>query len=303
MTNEAKYTVSGAGSVGTVLAACLASRGVATAIMGRGATEQLHVEGDEETIDVRVPVVDQPQGVVLLCVHEPDVSDVCRAWPGRTVVTFSNGVRAEKTAAQWCSVIGGVWRMTCTLRAPGHALFTRRGRVVLGRWPHGDDDEVRTIARDLGSAGFDVGVSTAVQEDIRLKLLSNIGSTANALVPPSDHADPRFGAIKAALVEEAWRAMRAHGIVARSCDGRDAGPEQEIERQATVGARKRPVYNDTWRQLERGRRPQERYHRIVTDLDPGAILNARMDRLLDAADRPECFSIDQLAAAIYPESA
>lgn len=298
MHTPAKYTIFGAGSVGTVLAGCLADCGVPVALMGRGATEQIHLDGDEETIDVSVPVVSSPQGVILLCVHDRDVADVCPAWRGRTVVPFCNGVTAEQTAARWCNVIGGVWRMTCTLRSPGRADFTRRGRIVIGRWPEGTDEQTSDVARDLKDAGFSVGVSSRIGEDIWLKLLCNIGSTANALVPPSDHTDPRFGAIKAALVEEAWSALKKSGIVARSCDGLDAAPEEEIRRQASGGPRARPVHNDTWRQLSRGRRPKERYHRIICELDPDAVLNARMSSLLDAASAPECISIGELAGSL-----
>ena len=61
-------------------------------------------------LDARVPVVTEPEGTILLCVHGPDVLDLCPRWPGRTVVTFQNGVKAEAMAARWCKVIGGVWR-------------------------------------------------------------------------------------------------------------------------------------------------------------------------------------------------
>ena len=50
----------------------------------------------------------------------------------------------------------------------------------------------------------------------------------------------------------------AAGIDARSCDGRDASLAEEIARQRAGGGRKRPVYNSTWLQLSRGRRPKER---------------------------------------------
>jgi len=299
MTAPAPYTVFGVGSVGTVLAGCLASRGIPTAVMGRGAVASIRMEGDDENTEAHVRVVDSPEGIILLCVHDSQVAEVCARWPERTVVTFSNGVSAEETAARWCRVIGGVWRMTCTLQSPGHALFTRRGRIVLGAWPRGTSGDVESIAGDLRQAGFSVAVSPAIGEDIWLKLLCNIGSTANALVPPADHPDSRFGAIKAALTEEAWDAMRRHGIVARSFDGKDASPEEEIRRQSITGARVRPVYNDTWRQLSLGRRPQERYHRIIVDLDGSATLNARMAELLDRATRPECYSINELARALH----
>ena len=188
--------------------------------------------------------------------------------------------------------------MTCTLLSPGHALFTRRGRIVIGRWPRGSDAQVEQVARDLGRAGFELGVSSAIAEDIWLKLLCNIGSTPNALVPPAQHTDPRFGAIKAALVSEAWEALQRNGIAARSCDGQDAGPEEEIERQRRTGPRARPVYNDTWRRLQRGLPPLERYHRIVADLGGGAPLNARMDEILLSATAPESIAVADLAAAL-----
>ena len=90
--------------------------------------------------------------------------------------------------------------------------------------------------------------------------------------------------------------------MARSCDGEDASPEEEIRRQSVAGARVRPVYNDTWRQLALGRRPQERYHRTIVELDENAVLNRRMAELLDRATRPECYSIDELARALEWET-
>lgn len=282
------YTVFGAGSVGTVLAGLLASRAIPVAIAGRNAVSELHLEGDDESIHVQVPVVSEPEGTILLCVHESDVAELAPRFAGRTVVTFSNGVTAERVAAEHCDVIGGIWRMTCTLLTPGHALFTRRGRVVLQR---------SAIADDFCAAGFDVGESDDIEADLWLKLLCNIGSTPNAIIRSADHTDPRFGALKADLVAEAWRTMRARGIEASSCDGRDASPEEEIERQRVTGPRRRPVYNDTWRQLKLGRRPKERYHATIASLGL-APLNEGMDRLLDGAREPECYSLAEVIRAL-----
>ena len=96
-----KYTVFGAGSVGTVLAGLLANGGVPVAIAGRGAVERLRLEGDDEAVEARVPVVAEPVGMILLCVHGPDVADLCPRWPGRTVVTFQNGVNWNLKALVW----------------------------------------------------------------------------------------------------------------------------------------------------------------------------------------------------------
>jgi len=291
------YTVFGAGSIGTVLAGLLADAGVPVAIAGRHAVERLRLEGDDETVEVRVPVVTEPLGTILLCVHGPDVLDLCPRWPGRTVVTFPNGVKAEAAAARWCKVIGGVWRMTCTLQEPGRVTFTKRGRVVLGRYPEGVDAEVEAIAKDIRRAGFDVGVSRRIQRDKWLKLFLNLASTAHAIVRGEDHGKPEFGRLKAAILEEARDVFRANGIVAESGDGRDASIDEEIERHRKGGGRKRPVYNSTWRQLSLGRRPKELYHDTVTALGP-APRNAAMLALLERATGPECYTVEEALSAV-----
>lgn len=291
------YTVFGAGSVGTVLAGLLADRGVPVAIAGRGATERLRLEGDDETVEARVPVVAEPEGTILLCVHAPDVPDLCARWPGRTVVTFQNGVESEAAAARWCRVIGGVWRMTCMLLEPGRALFTRRGRVVVGRHPGGIDPEVEALAADLRRAGFDVGVSPRIAGDKWLKLFLNLTSAPHALVRREDHGRPEFGRLKAAILEEARGVFRAAGIVAVSCDGRDASLDEEIERHRRGGGRARPVCNSTWRLLSRGRPLAERYHDTIVALGH-APRNAAMLALLDRARKPECYTVDEVSSEV-----
>ena len=77
------YTVFGAGSVGTVLAALLASREIPVAIAGRGAVEDLEIEGDDELVRVRVPVLAEPPEPILLCVHEADVPTLAPRFAGR----------------------------------------------------------------------------------------------------------------------------------------------------------------------------------------------------------------------------
>ncbi|MHC4225701.1 MAG: ketopantoate reductase family protein, partial [Planctomycetota bacterium] len=176
------YTVFGAGSVGTVLASLLAGGERPVRIAGRSAVSDLRAEGDDETVRARVPVTTDPEGTILLCVQEPDVETVCAAWPGREVVTFQNGVASEEAAARHCRVVGGVWRMTCTLIEPGRARFTRRGRVVVGRHPEGEDTAVHALASDLRAVGLDVGVSSRIGCDKWLKFFVNLTSAPNALV-------------------------------------------------------------------------------------------------------------------------
>lgn len=294
-----RYTVFGAGSVGTVLAGLLADAGVDVRLAGRGAVGGLRLEGDDETVVAHVPLVVEPEGVILLCVHAPDVAALCARWPGRSVVTWQNGVSSEEEAAHHCRVIGGVWRMTCTLLEPGRALYTRRGRVVVGRHPEGRDAEVESLATDLRRAGFDVGVSPRIAGDKWLKLCLNLTSAPHALIRKEDHGRPEFGALKAALLEEARDVLSAAGIEARSCDGRDHPLEEEIEKHRAGGTRRRPVYNDTWRQLAQGRRPKSLYHDTIVDLASGAApRNAAMLELVLRATGPECYSVDEVSTAL-----
>jgi len=296
------YTVYGAGSVGTVLAAMLAEAGVPVALAGRGAVPALRVEGDTEEWRATVPTVDEPEGTILLCVHEPDVPGLCARWPGRTVVTFQNGVASERAASRHCPVIGAVWRMTCTLVDPGHALFTRRGRVILGRWPAGVDEEVERLGAALRAARLEVGLSRDIQADKWLKLFINLTSGPNAVIRKAHHATPAFANVKRVLLEEALDVFAWAGIVARSCDGRDPEPEAELERQVRASGRTRPVYNATWRQLARGRRPSERYHETIVELGRRhgrpAPRNAAMQRLVDEAPGPECYGVAEVFALL-----
>jgi 2-dehydropantoate 2-reductase len=291
------YTVFGAGSVGTVLAGLLADGGVEVALAGRGAVGRLRLEGDDEIVEAQVPVVEEPLGTILLCVHAPDVPGLTSRWAGRTVVTFQNGVESEAEAARSCRVIGGVWRMTCTLVAPGSARFTKRGRVIVGRHPEGVDAEVEALAADLRRAGLDAGVSPRIAGDKWLKLFLNLTSAPHALIRREDHARPEFGRVKAALLEEARDVFQAAGIDARSGDGRDPSLAEEIERHRQGGGRARPVFNSTWRLLSLGRRPKERYHDTIVALGR-APRNAAMLDLLDRARRPECYTVDEVLTAV-----
>jgi len=279
---EPAATVFGAGSVGTVLAACLADSGVRVALMGRDAGSKLRIEGDGERVETAVEVVEHPRGILFLCVHQQDTGPLAERFAGRPMVSFCNGVRT------FPGVVPGIWRMTCTLVEPGLARFTRRGRIILGG---------RLAAGMLRGAGFDVAVSEDIEADKWLKLFCNLASSVNAVVRAEDHDRPAFGAAKALLLEEARGVFVAAGIRAGSCDRKDCSLDEEIERQRVGGGRRRTVYNDTWRQLSLGRPPKERYHEVVCALGP-APANAAMQRLVDEAGGPECYGADEVLAAL-----
>ena len=97
------YTVFGAGSVGTVLAGLLAGAGVDVRLAGRGAVAGLRLEGDEETVVARVPVVEilRPGATAwqtLGSLKVPRTDPVAVEWNGRVVVlggSASDGARSD----------------------------------------------------------------------------------------------------------------------------------------------------------------------------------------------------------------
>jgi 2-dehydropantoate 2-reductase len=142
----------------------------------------------------------------------------------------------------------------------------------VGSWPDGCDEAAHDLAARFQRAGYDVGLSHDLAQDRWLKLCINLMSAPNALIRREDHAAPAFVRIKVRLLEEARDAIRACGIEARSCDGRDRSLDDEIAHQRDAlargdSARALPLYNDVWSCLQRGLTPDALgYHQVVLDL-------------------------------------
>lgn len=286
-------TVLGAGSVGLSLgarlrragedvlfvvrdpaqAAELRAHGVGVDDPGSGASFHVKVRA---TVDLARDGARIGDGPVLVCVRATGTAAVARtlavAAPEATVVSVQNDVDNEAELAAHCpQVIGAVYRQTCTRIAPATVRALGSGRIVVGLHPEGRSPEVDDLAERLRAAGYDVGVSERIGEDKWLKLCVNLMSTPNALVRRADHTTPEFVEVKTRLLEEARDALAAAGIVARSCDGRDRGLDEEIAFQRTAlergaSARRLPVYNQVWRSLrDGGPLEADRYHaRIVS---------------------------------------
>jgi 2-dehydropantoate 2-reductase len=303
------YTVVGAGSVGSLLGGFLHAAGIPVRLVGRSdhmeaiARDGLRLEGDAEELEIRgIDTGGPDEGTILLCLHAPQAIALAPRFAGRSVVAFQNGVGTEPALARHARVIGAVWRMTSTLVRPGLVRFTRRGRVIVGRHPSGVDGEVDALARDLSRAGFEAVVSGTILADKWLKLLTNLVSPLHAIVRKEDHARPAFGELKARILREARDVLRARGIEARSCDGKDPSVDALVEAQARPAPRARPVCNSTWRQLSLGRRPPERFHETIAALalEAGmrAPLHEAFERLLDRAPAPECFTLEETLCAL-----
>jgi 2-dehydropantoate 2-reductase len=289
-----RVTVVGAGAVGLNLAARLSAAGTPVRVVSRrpGALAGLTAEGIrlEDPATGRIehaPVsatallgapFDARDGPVLVCVRggetEAVAAGLALASPEAVVASAQNDVDNESIlAGRFARVLGLVVRQTSTLRGPRHVLATGRGRLVVGRHPAGLGPDVAALADRLEAAGFDVGRSPRIDRDKWLKLCINGTSAVNALVRRADHTGEAFVTLKIRLLEEAAAALRAAGIEARSCDGRDRSIEQEIDfLRASLAEgsslRALPLYNACWTALHDPERPLESdaHHRRILDL-------------------------------------
>jgi 2-dehydropantoate 2-reductase len=212
---------------------------------------------------------------VFACVRVPQTEAaaiaIAATSPDARIVNVQNGVDGDAIfAPRFASVVGAVIRQGCTRVATNRVRAIAPGRIAVGRVPSGTDADVEEVAALLRDAGYDVGVSACIADDRWLKLCINLMSTPNALVRPAEHEKPAFALGKARLLEEARDVLRAAGIAARSCDGRDASLDEEIARLRSGrsgGARRMPIYNSLWQALRRGAPLEaDAFHRIVIEL-------------------------------------
>ena len=281
-------TVFGAGAIGLTLAARLARAGHAVRVCTRRPEDAARLERGSIAVEepetgaawnARVfahagpPIAETDW--IFACVRVPQTEAAAAAIaatsPDARIANVQNGVGGDAVfATRFASVVGAVIRQGCTRIATDRVRAIAPGRIAVGRFPAGVDDEVESLAALLRSAGYDVGVSPRIADDRWLKLCINLMSTPNALVRPSEHDDPAFAMGKARLLEEARDVLRAAGIAARSCDGRDASLDEEIARLRGGrggGARRIPIYNSLWQALRRGAPLEaDAFHRVVIEL-------------------------------------
>jgi ketopantoate reductase len=193
--------------------------------------------------------------------------------PRALVACAQNDVDNEDVAAEFFArVLGMVVRQTSTRVGPCDVHTTGRGRLVVGAHPSGAGDDVEAFAARLRGAGYDVGVSQHIARDKWLKLASNLLSVPNALIRRDEHSSQGFIDVKIRLLEETRDVLRAAGIEARSCDGRDPSIAEMIDSLHTAlsndtSARALPLYNAVWAGLE-GSGPVEAdlYHQRIIGL-------------------------------------
>ncbi len=303
--------VYGAGAVGLTLGARLVRAGRAVLFVVRRPEVAERIEREGVWVEdpagggrfrIRAPAVVgvdaalERIGVdpVLFCVRRPDLEAAAAALAARAprllVASLQNDVGGEELLARrFERVLGVVVRHTCTRTAPNVTAALEPGRYVVGSHPEGAGADAEALAAALREAGFDVGVSRRIGEDKWLKLCINLMSAPNALIRREDHTSRAFVELKARLLEEARSALRAAGIAACSCDGRDRSLDQEIEWQRASlacgsSARPLPLYNSVWQALRAGADLEASgYHRRILELSAAHGLGAPSNRRVLAA--------------------
>jgi 2-dehydropantoate 2-reductase len=232
------------------------------------------------------------------------------------LVCLENGVSSEDAfAARFARVYGGVVRMTCTMVQPGHVTVKAPGRVVIGLHPRGVDPFAQTLAETFQAAGFDASASREITADKWLKMAVNVQSVFHAVIDERDHESDLFLELKAGILDETRRVLKAARIRAKSCDGRDPSIEDmlaELKRprahRTTHGVK---VHNSVWQDLYLKRRHLEaefihgpvialgKKHGVATPYNRAAL--AIVERVHHEAGGPETMRVSDVAAAVERE--
>lgn len=220
----------GAGAIGGVIGARLFQYQHDVTLIARGphfaalSRSGLRLETPEETVTLRVPVVESPgdlsfdsSDVVLLTVKSQDTKDAfghlaAVAPPTTTIVCGQNGVENERVALRMFQHVYGMCVMLpATHLTPGVVQASSSpitGLLDVGRWPHGVDDRARELADVLRGASFD----SIARDDIARwkwgKLLMNLGNAVEAVCGRAE----RRGELVRRAVKEGVDVLAAGGI-------------------------------------------------------------------------------------------
>jgi 2-dehydropantoate 2-reductase len=239
------YIVHGAGGIGCVVAARLASIGRSVGLIARGAhlkalrANGLRVVGDTKA-EVGLPAAGSvgelalgPSTVVLLTMKSNDTAAALDAagdhYRDLAIFCLQNGVANEDMVvarglrAYGCRVLLGG-----RILEPGVVAHTGSGVLTVGCWPEGIDDVCRSFSADVTASGLEAPLSEHVQAAKWGKLLSNVNNAYLALTNTSVQAARKFEKhrfFQADVQEEALRVLYAAGITV------DAGRTSTIEEQ------------------------------------------------------------------------
>ncbi|MHC3469719.1 ketopantoate reductase family protein [Streptomyces sp. 7R007] len=275
-----RYIIIGAGAVGGAIGGRLAGAGHEVVLVARGAhgaalrADGLRLTTPDGEHTYRLPTVETPDelgelrsdDVLVLAVKTQDTTGALHTWGPAPVagggtaaerlplLCAQNGVEGQRLALRVFRHVYGVcvWLPAAFLE-PGRVVAPcapLTGMLHLGRYPHGTDETVRTVAADLEKTRFfEAPVVPDVTRWQYAKLLTNLHNATQALAGPAED-------------EDAWAALhervRAEGAAVLDAAGI---PYASVEEQRRVRGRKvDPVPlagaprggGSSWQSLSRG---------------------------------------------------
>ena len=260
-----RFVIYGAGAVGGVIGARLASGGADVVLVARGAhlaalrRDGLRVESPEGVGVHALPAVGgpaevdwRPGDVVVLAVKSTDSADALAALaacapPESPVVCAQNGVSNEPAALRmFANVYGMCVMLPAEHLSPGTVVQGSApvpGILDLGRFPHGVDATAETVAAALRAGGFASVPRPDVMRWKYRKLLMNLANALEALCGPLG-ADAR----------PALDVLNAEGTAALDAAGIDyASVEEDRTRRGDLLRVALPRGGgSTWQSLRRG---------------------------------------------------
>ncbi|MBI2170055.1 MAG: ketopantoate reductase family protein [Actinobacteria bacterium] len=263
-----RFVIYGAGAVGGVVGARLSQHGHDVVLIARGPhfdairDRGLRVDSGEESVTLRVPVVDTPARVawttgdvaVLAMKTQATaaaLSDLSASAPADLpVVCAQNAVENERLALGQFERVYGV----CVMCPTGHLepgvvqafSVPVTGIMDIGRYPDGVDDVATSVAAAFSASTF---VSEARPDIMRWKyrkLIMNLGNAAEAVCGP----EARIGELGRRATEEGEAALAAAGIDVASIE-EDAARRGDLLR-IRPAAGQRWKAGSSWQSLARG---------------------------------------------------
>jgi 2-dehydropantoate 2-reductase len=245
-----RIVIIGAGAVGSVIGGRLHQGGAEVVLVGRPAHVEairsggLRLRTAEGTDVIDVPAVASlreltplPDDVALITAKTQDtavIHDELLAWnPDVPVVCGTNGVEHERLALRrFERVYGMLIHPPATYEHPGSVtalMLPTNALIDLGRYPHGEDDVSRELAR-LADASPHVLCESdpALMVKKYAKVLINLGNVPDAM----SGIQGRLHAVTRAAIEEARDVYRAAGIRSEIDD--PAERERYEQRHATM---------------------------------------------------------------------
>lgn len=198
-----RYIIYGAGAIGGTIGARLSQEGLNVVLIARGAhydaiaRDGLHYRNPAQDEFLKIPVVEHPKylamsddDVVFMTMKSQHTDQAlqdlsCVADIHTPIVCCQNGVANERMALRYFrNVYAMVVMVGGTHLKAGEVLHhgVKPGGVLdCGKYPHGVDERINTIAVDLTNAGF---VSRPHEQSMSFKytkLMMNLGNGLQAL--------------------------------------------------------------------------------------------------------------------------